>query len=114
MAPDHQFDLRLEEIEITVGGAYLGMWDASAVVDVIWDEVADSWVWDVADWRVHDDSGAEISLNSRIDNPIFAAAKRILDAQIPSLDDEIDAAVASQMPAKPQHNEHRLHQSEFV
>lgn len=114
MATDHQFNHRMEELDIFVRGVHLGMWDCSAVVDVTWDRVAEDWIWDITDWMIHDERGGEVSLNRVSDEPLMRAVKLVLDAQIPKLSDAIERAIAEQMLARPKDNEHRLRQSEFI
>jgi len=83
----------LEELEIHADGIYLGLWDVIAVIDVDADGE-----WDVTDWRVNTDRGATKSVNGMVgSSPLWAAIKRVLDAQIPSLTDDIENFVAEEM-----------------
>lgn len=98
----------LEELEIHADGIYLGMWDVIAVLDV-----DPNGEWDVTDWRVHTDRHSTKSVNKMVgSSTLWTAIKRVLDAQVPLIHDELEAFVCDEMPAT--ENEHALAQADFL
>jgi hypothetical protein len=83
----------LEELEIHADGIYLGMWDVIAVIDVDRDGE-----WDVTDWRVNAHRNTTKSVNAMVgSSALWTAIKRVLDAQVPLIHDEIEAFVSEEM-----------------
>lgn len=83
----------LEELEIHADNIYLGLLDVIAVIDVDSDGE-----WDVTDWRVNTDRNTTKSVNAMVgSSTLWTAIKRVLDAQVPLIHDEIEAFVSQEM-----------------